>query len=175
MNSMKTLRWTLYLTGGILILLGLWSLFYPLEALLSLAIYLGIGLCLSGVNHLLPCFSLRGEALYPRWFLFLGIMDLIVGVLMLTRIGLTAFMIPMVVAAWLCWIGLVRLVTCIRLRSLHLRGWWIMLLSSLALIACSCAMFLSPLVGWLSVVAILSSTLIAAGALNILEGRMIFR
>ncbi len=50
-----------------------------------------------------------------------------------------------------------------------------MLLSSLALIACSCAMFLSPLVGWLSVVAILSSTLIAAGALNILEGRMIFR
>ena len=67
MNSMKTLRWTLYLTGVILIFLGLWSLFYPLEALLSLAIYLGIGLCLSGVNYLLPCFSLRGQL----YFVFL--------------------------------------------------------------------------------------------------------
>ena len=62
-DSKKTLRWTLYFTGGILVVLGLWAMTYPIEALMSLALYLGIGFVLAGLNHLVPCFSLRGDPL----------------------------------------------------------------------------------------------------------------
>ena len=174
-GTMKTLRWTLWFTGGVLIALGLWSMTFPMEALLSLALWLGAGVCLSGINYLLPCFSLRGEALSPRWFLFLGLMDLAIGGVMLTRLGLTAIMIPIVVSLWLAGAAVVRLVTCIRLRWLRLPGWWFMLLSSLTLLACACMMFFSPFLAGISVVMVLAGALVVAGVLIILEGRVIFR
>ena len=58
LDSKKTLRWTLYFTGGILIVLGLWAMTYPVEALMSLAFSLGVGFvlgyglgCRYGVHH----------------------------------------------------------------------------------------------------------------------------
>ena len=66
LDSKKTLRWTLYFTGGILIVLGLWAMTYPVEALMSLAFFLGVGFVLAGINHLVPCFSLRGDQLPDR-------------------------------------------------------------------------------------------------------------
>ena len=75
--SKRKLRRALYVTGGILIALGLWSLTYPVGALLSLAFALGIGFCVSGINYLIPCFTMRGDSLYPRWFLLLGLIPLV--------------------------------------------------------------------------------------------------
>ena len=98
LDSKKTLRWTLYFTGGILIVLGLWAMTYPVEALMSLAFSLGVGFVLAGINHLVPCFSLRGDPMYPRWMLVQGVLDLLIGIVMLTHLGVTAFMIPIMVA-----------------------------------------------------------------------------
>ena len=108
LDSKKTLRWTLYLTGGILIALGLWAMTYPMEALMSLAFSLGVGFVLAGINHLVPCFSLRGDPMYPRWMLVQGVLDLLIGIVMLMRLGVTAFMIPIMVA---CWFSFTRLLT----------------------------------------------------------------
>ncbi|MBR1672545.1 MAG: DUF308 domain-containing protein [Fretibacterium sp.] len=174
MGSMKKLRWTLYITGGILILLGLWTLRYPVEALLSLAFFLGLGFCLSGVNYIVPCLFRRGECVYPWWFLIFGILDLITGAVMLGRIGLTAFMLPLFVAAWLIFAGIARILTSFRLRRLALPRWWLMLLNGVAVILLGCLMTASPLVGGLSVVMALAGSLIAKGLLVIMEGRVVF-
>ena len=91
LDSKKTLRWTLYFTGGILIVLGLWAMTYPVEALMSLAFSLGVGFVLAGINHLVPCFSLRGDPMYPRWMLVQGVLDLLIGIVMLMRLGVTAW------------------------------------------------------------------------------------
>ena len=180
MDTMKSLRWTLYFTGGVLIVLGLWSLAYPAEALLSLAFALGLGFCLSGLNHLVPCFSLRGDPLYPRWCLVLGMLDLIVGVVMLTRLGLTAFMIPIVASVWMGLNGVVRVGTSLRLRGIRVGGarlfprWWLMLLSGLALALCACALFASPVLAGLYVVFVLAGGLLFSGLLILMEARLIF-
>ena len=180
MDTMKSLRWTLYSTGGILIVLGLWSLAYPIDALLSLAFALGLGFCLSGLNHLVPCLSLRGDPLYPRWFLVLGALDLILGIIMLTRLGLTAFMIPLAVSIWMGGSGLVRIATSLRLRGLKVGKlrlfprWWLMLLSGLALVLCAGVLFASPLLAGLYVVFVLAGGLVGAGLLILLEARLIF-
>ena len=180
MDSKKTLRWTLYFTGGVLIALGLLSLLYPFETLLSLAFCLGIGLCLTGLNHLTPCFSLRGDPLRPRWLFLLGVLDLIAGAVMLARLGLTAFMIPIYTAAWMALTGAVRMGTSLRLRSVRVGGarlfprWWLMLLSGLGLILCACAMFASPILAGLYVAYVIAASLIAAGLLIVAEGRWVF-
>ena len=174
MGSMKRLRWTLYITGGILILLGLWSLRYPVEALLSLALFLGLGFCLSGVNYIIPCLFRRGGSVYPWWFVIFGLLDLMIGIVMLGRIGLTAFMLPLFVAAWLVFTGVARILTSFRLKSLGLSRWWLTLLNGVIIILLSCLMTASPLVAGLSVVMILAGTFIAKGLLLIMEGRVVF-
>ena len=174
MGSMKRLRWTLYITGAILILLGLWSLRYPVEALLSLAFFLGLGFCVSGVNYIVPCLFRGNGEVYPWWFIIFGILDLMIGAVMLGRIGLTAFMLPLFVAAWLVFAGVARILTSFRLKALGLSRWWLTLLNGVIIILLSCLMTASPLVAGLSVVMILSGTLIAKGLLLIMEGRMVF-
>ena len=129
MGSMKRLRWTLYITGAILILLGLWSLRYPVEALLSLAFFLGLGFCVSGVNYIVPCLFRGNGGVYPWWFIIFGILDLMLGAVMLGRIGLTAFMLPLFVAAWLVFAGVARILTSFRLKALGLSRWWLTLLN----------------------------------------------
>lgn len=171
---MKTMRWTLYFTGALMIVLGFWAMTYPVGALMSLAFFLGIAFVVSGINHLVPCFSLRGDPMYPRWMLFQGLLDLLIGVVMLTRIGLTAFMIPMVVACWFCFTGIVRVVTSFRLKAAGLRGWWRMLLNGLLLVLCACLMAVSPFVAGLSVAFMMGGALVVSGIMTIVEGRGIF-
>ena len=174
MDSKKTLRWTLYFTGGVLVVLGLWAMTYPVEALMSLALYLGIGFILAGVNHLVPCFSLRGDPMYPRWMLVQGVLDLLIGVVMLTRLGLTAFMIPIMVACWFCSTGVVRIATSFRLKSLGFGRWWAMLLNGLLLAVCASLMLASPFAGWISAALLMGSVLVASGFLIVWEARGVF-
>ena len=174
LDSKKTLRWTLYLTGGILIALGLWAMTYPVEALMSLALFLGAGFVLAGVNHLVPCFSLRGDPMYPRWMLIQGVLDLLIGVVMLTRLGVTAFMIPIMVACWFSFTGVVRIATSFRLKSLGFGRWWAMLLNGLLLVVCASLMLASPFVGGISVALLMGSAFVASGLLIVWEARGIF-
>ena len=174
LDSKKTLRWTLYFTGGILIVLGLWAMTYPVEALMSLALFLGVGFVLAGVNHLVPCFSLRGDPMYPRWMLVQGVLDLMIGVVMLARLGVTAFIIPIMVACWFSLTGIVRIATSFRLKSLGFGRWWAMLLNGLLLVVCASLMLASPFVGGISVALLMGSAFVVSGLLIVWEARGIF-
>ena len=48
---MKSLRVNLWVTGAILIVVGALMLRYPVEAILSAGMILGVGLIVSGVNE----------------------------------------------------------------------------------------------------------------------------
>ncbi|MBQ7266809.1 MAG: DUF308 domain-containing protein, partial [Synergistaceae bacterium] len=48
---MKSLRANFFITGAILIVLGILMLRYPIEAIMSAGIILGFGLIASGINH----------------------------------------------------------------------------------------------------------------------------
>ena len=155
-------------------MLGFWAMTYPVEALMSLAFVLGLGFILAGINHLVPCFSLRGDPLYPRWMLFQGALDLLIGVVMLTRLGLTAFMIPVAAACWFCFTGFIRVFTSFRLRALGFRRWWRMLLNGLILVLCASLMLASPLLGGVSVAMLMGSIFVVSGFLILTEAHGIF-
>ncbi len=65
----KTARWTCYTAGGIFILLGIFSILHPFWALASTAILMGTGFLLSGINNLVPYFSMKNGAERPKWLL----------------------------------------------------------------------------------------------------------
>ena len=158
-----------------MVLLGFWALRYPEEALMSLAFFLGIGFLFSGLNYLIPCFTLRGCPGYPSWLLPLAVADILLGILMLTRLGLTAFMIPVFLAVWLSFVGTVRLWSAFAVRRAGARGWWRILLNGVFLILTAALMLSSPFLGVVSVGAVLGGCLIFAGLLILSEARFVFK
>lgn len=166
---MQKSKWNLYITGAILILMGILSLRYPVEAMLSVGTMIGIGLCISGLNYFSGFYFFRRVS-----FIFLGILDLFMGILMISRPGISAFLIPFVIASWLALTGFMRIGTSMWLGGAKIKGWWLMLINGIALIFFAALMCASPLTSALSVIIVLAIELIISGILVIIEGRIIF-
>ena len=161
------LKSRLFLSGLIRIVLGFLAIAYPAETLMDLAFIWGFAVCISGVNYILACFNnnLNFDAC-PKLFLFLS------GI-MISRLGLTALMIPIFAAAWLALEGLFRIILAFRLIKI-LRRWWLILLSGIAALLLASAMFVSPfVVGGAYVVSIIAGVLIVSGFCMLFESRLL--
>jgi len=167
-NKKMRTRWNFYVTGIILIFLGILTFRYPLEALMTAAFFIGCGLTASGINYFSGWFFFRLNR-----FLFLGLLDLIAGIIMIIQPGLGAFFMPFVIGLWLLSIGLARICTAFWLGGAKVHGWQIMLLNGIALIISALLVCASPLVSSISLMIILSCVLIASGIFTITEGHFV--
>ena len=167
---MQKIRWNFYITGGILILLGVLSFFYPLEAIMTVGFFIGLGLVASGLNYF-SGFYFFGL----KRFIALGLLDLISGVIMIAQPGLSAFFMPFVIGLWLLLTGVSRVCAAFWLGGAEVSGWWYILINGLALIIFAFLMFAAPLISSISLMMILSGVLIASGVSVIIEGRLAFR
>ncbi|TNF42876.1 MAG: hypothetical protein EP311_04425, partial [Cytophagales bacterium] len=98
MTMKDTLKnwWVLLIKGIILILLSFYIFQHPVEALVGLALYIGIATLMTG--FLLIFTSLSG----PKdqnwgWRLAWGIMDVIFGYILIATPGITAAVLPFLV------------------------------------------------------------------------------
>ena len=167
---MRALRWNYYIDGLILIVLGVLAMRYPLEAIMSVGFFMGIGLIASGINYF-SAYYLFG---LKRFILF-GVLDFIMGVYMCVQPGITALVVPFVIGVWLLSVGISRVGMSLWLGGAEVDGWWLMLLNGIALIIMAVLVCMSPLSSALSVMMILAGVLIVFGVLAVLEGCIMFR
>lgn len=158
-----------FITGAILIALGVLTLRYPLNAILTVGMFIGIGLVISGVNYLSGFWFFR----FKR-FILLGLLDILGGIYMIAQPGVTSFILPFVIGLWLFMRGISEIAMSLWLGGAKISGWWLMLINGIILIALSVLMCASPIVGTLSIMMVLACSLIASGVLAILEGIIIF-
>lgn len=158
-----------FITGAILIALGILTLRYPLSAIMTVGTFIGIGLVVSGMNSLSGFYFFR----FKR-FILLGLLDIIAGILMIARPGITSFILPFVIGLWLFMTGISRVSVSFWLGGAKVGGWWLMLIDGIILIALAALMCASPIVSTLSVMMILACSLIAYGILAVLEGIVMF-
>ena len=164
---MRNYCWHCYITGAILIILGVLSFMRPVSALVSVGFFIGCGLVANGVNYF------TGFYLFRLWrFIVLGLLDIAVGVVMILQPGLSAFFIPYVIALWLFSTGMTRTCTAFWLGGAKIKGWWLMLINGVALIISALLVCASPLISAISVMMILGIVLVIAGVLVIAEGRI---
>ncbi|MDR3229832.1 MAG: DUF308 domain-containing protein [Synergistaceae bacterium] len=173
-DYLRTMRWTLYTTGTILIALGVVSFLHPLASLMSLAFFIGIGFVITGVNHLIPWFSMRESSIRPFWLLPQGIADLLLGGVMLARIGVTTLMIPVMLGFWVMLMAGLRFFTAFQIRRAGMKNWWMSLFSAAALLVCALVVIASPVIGALIITGLIGFAFICAGLLAIVEGRLIY-
>ena len=163
------MRWNFYITGLILILLGVLTFNYPLEAIMTAGFFIGWGLVASGINYFSGYYFFR----FKR-FIALGILDLIAGLIMIIQPGLSAFFMPFVIGLWLFSNGTARICASFWLGGAKIQGWWYMLINGLVLIISALLMCASPLISSISIMLVLSIILIIAGVFAIVEGHFIF-
>ncbi|MBR1485725.1 MAG: DUF308 domain-containing protein [Synergistaceae bacterium] len=162
------MRLNSYITGIILIILGALTFNYPLEAIMTAGFFIGCGLVASGLNYFSGWYFLR----FNR-FIFLGLLDLIAGIIMILQPGLSAFLMPFVIGLWLLATGLARICAAFWLGGAKIRGWWMMLLNGVLLVLAALFVCASPLISSISLMLVLACVLIAAGVLVILEGHAV--
>lgn|GEM_PF-1795264 len=170
----KTARWTFYTSGVILIILGLLLLFNPMFSAVVLGVCVGIGFLIAGLNNLIPYFSMRGNPLRPRWLLPLGVLDVAVGFLFLTRIGLALFTVSVLLALWLLPVGLLRLWMAMEVRAAGNSHWWVTAASGVLLLLCAFVLFTNPFAAAFAVSFVAGVTLAVAGCVIIAEGKLVY-
>ncbi len=150
-------NWWLSLIIGILFAaMGIWMLLTPMATFAALVILFSVFMFTSGVFEIAFAVSNHRAIRGWGWYLVVGIIDLLLGGYLMFHPGLTAIIIPLVIAFWLMFRGFTAIGFAIDARSIGLRGWgWYLAMGSLA-VGCSL------LVIWQPVSGMVAATLMAA-------------
>ncbi len=107
MEKQITKNWWLVLIKGIImILLAIVVLKHPGETLLGVAVYLGIGLLISGILLIGLGIAERKVSENWRWRALEGVIDLVLGLIVIAHPALTMAVIPFLIGFWACLFGL---------------------------------------------------------------------
>ena len=107
MENQIKLNWYMVLIKGIIMtLLALMVLSSPGSALLAFALYLGIGLFLTGIAMIYRGFSLKKVNSHWGWIVFEGFLDLFLGYILLANPLVTASVLPFVFGFWATFYGI---------------------------------------------------------------------
>ncbi len=109
------------IAGIIMVLLGIYVWFNPAATLMALALYLGIVFIVLGVGYFAFSFTFDSG-----WYMFIGLLDLFVGIIFVSNLGVTAASMPVIFALWCLAVGVVQVVTAFQFKSAELPWSWSM-------------------------------------------------
>ncbi|MFJ4568219.1 HdeD family acid-resistance protein [Streptomyces caelestis] len=110
------LRVLAFISGTVSILLGLFCFRRPMQSILLLALWIGIGWLFRGITQTLaaahdPAMPARG------WQIFLGILTVAAGIVLIDAPFESVAVLTLVGGCWLLAVGAVEIVTALRIRS----------------------------------------------------------
>ncbi|GAA3227761.1 hypothetical protein GCM10020256_39360 [Streptomyces thermocoprophilus] len=111
-----SLRVLAFVSGMLSIVLGLFCFRGPMQSILLLALWIGIGWLIRGITHTLaaasdPSMPARG------WQVFLGIVTVLGGIVLIDSPFESVAVLTLVGGIWLVAVGAVEIVTAVRIRG----------------------------------------------------------
>ena len=138
-------RWWLSIIIGLVALgAGFIVLINPMGSYLTIALWLGIAVLLSGVMTLVQCFTSDSGLVRNGWVIVGAIADIIIGLILMFNMLFTAIMLPVLFGIWLLCRGFVGVIQGMDLRGLHLpnSGW--VILGSVVMMCIALVVLLLP-------------------------------
>ncbi|MDT9700311.1 HdeD family acid-resistance protein [Streptomyces sp. P17] len=115
-HKTTSLRVLGFISGALSILLGLFCFRGPMQSLLLLALWIGIGWLIRGITQTVAAVS--DPAMPARgWQIFLGIVTFVGGIVLIDSPFESVFVLTVVGGIWLVAVGLVEIVTAIGIRG----------------------------------------------------------
>lgn len=154
--------WVLLIRGILLIIVGLLAFASPV----TWVIFVGVGMLLDGISMLFAGFSEQQEG-QSRWpLLIVGVLGLLAGLIVLWNPALGGITLTYVIAAWAVVIGILEIISAIRLREEIDNEWWLILTGILAVIF-GILVFSNVLAGIVTIAWVFGIFAIAYGILSI--------
>ncbi|BCM68215.1 MULTISPECIES: HdeD family acid-resistance protein [Streptomyces] len=111
-----SLRVLAFVSGALSILLGLFCFRGPMQSILLLALWIGIGWLIRGITQTLA--AVHDSRMPARgWQIFLGILTFIAGVVLIDAPFESVAVLTLVGGIWLIAVGVVEIVTAFRIRG----------------------------------------------------------
>ncbi len=154
--------WHLF-AGILMMVLGTYVWFNPFISLVALSLYIGIALIVIGSGYIGSSISLESG-----WFMFVGAIDIIVGIILVSNLGVSAETLPIIFALWSIAVGSVQLVSSYHLSRLNLPWGWTFCLGLLGVFF-GFLILQYPLLGAVTISTLLGLYIILYGTLEIFE------
>ncbi|MFI6566834.1 HdeD family acid-resistance protein [Streptomyces sp. NPDC050534] len=111
-----SLRVLAFVSGALSIMLGLFCFRGPMQSILLLGLWIGIGWLIRGITQTLA--ALHDPSMPARgWQIFLGIVTFIAGIVLIDSPFRSVAVLTLVGGIWLVAVGVVEIVTAIRVRG----------------------------------------------------------
>ncbi|MBS2101118.1 HdeD family acid-resistance protein [Carboxylicivirga linearis] len=164
----KLKNWWMYLLRGILlILLALFVLFNPIEAIVGMTVYIGIGLLMSGAFITTLALLSKKTVVNWGWRLTEGIIDILFGFILLSSPVISASVIPFVVGFWIIVYGTLLFVNSFSEKKEGVASWWVGMVGGLLSIGMGYIIINNTLFGAIAITSWLGIGFLLAGILSI--------
>lgn len=154
-------HWWMFLLRGLLfIVLGVYMISSPSESYMALSLLFGVIILLAGIAELIHAFSNRHSRRWG-WRLFVGIIDLVLGLILVFNIKVSMAVLPFILGIWFFFSGasLLSFATVVR------RPFWLAV-GGMLIISISFLVMFVPEFGAMTIVVWTAFAFIAAGIFN---------
>jgi len=153
-----------HLAGGVIMaLLGIYIWFNPAVSLMALALYLGIVFIVVGAGYFMASFSFRSG-----WYLAVGILDILVGVVFVSNLGVSAVSLPIIFALWCMAVGVVQIVTAFQFKNTNFPWYWSLIAGILGVLF-AFLILAYPALGVYTITTLMGAYILLYGVVEIIE------
>lgn len=164
-DSSSVRYWWVFLLRGLLFLVvGFLTFRYPLESYLALSVIFGATMFVTGVIELVYALSSRGIKGWG-WRLFAGIVDLVLGIILILNIGISMAVLPFFVGFWFLFRGITLLSFSGVVKSAGTTPW--LIAGGILLILFAILILINPAFGAITIVTWTGVAFIAGGIFSI--------
>jgi uncharacterized membrane protein HdeD (DUF308 family) len=169
-KTLQKLWWFTLLRGIILVILAFFVFRHPANALMGVAIYIGISLLITGL--LQTGASIGFKDLFPNWGWILagGLFDIVFGFVLLSNPALTASTLPFVVGFWIIISGIMSFADAFQSKKEEVPLWWLGLLSGVLSVVIGYMIMSNLLFGALAITTWMGFGFAIVGIVNIVIG-----
>ncbi|MGD9328479.1 MAG: HdeD family acid-resistance protein [Cyclobacteriaceae bacterium] len=162
--------WIFLILGIILVIFGIWVMMTPLESYITLAIFFSAMVFVNGIFDIV--FSISNNKMLKGWGWHLagGILETLLGVILMIHPALTMNILPLMLGFWLMF-GAVSIISgAFDLKSYKIKGWGWMLVLGIIVMIFSFMVIGNPIFGSGTIVIMTSIAIISYGVSYITFG-----
>lgn len=157
-------HWYLFLILGILfILMGIWAIFTPLSSFLALTIFFAVTFLVSGIFETIYAISNRENIDNWSWNLTGGIIDLLIGILLVSRPEISVIALIFFVGFALMFRSIMIIGWAIQYKKLGIKNWGWLLFSGILSVILSFLLLRNPDIASLVIVYYVGFALVFIG------------
>ncbi len=160
-------NWWLFLITGLLFLItGVWVLLTPLESYITLSVLFGVIFFVAGLTKIVFSVSNKNYISGWGWYLGIGIIDFLLGILLILHPEISMVTLPFLMSIWLMLKGTTLIGIAIDIKQFNIPNWWVLLTGGILTTVFAFFILFNPLIGVFTIVIWTGLAFLTAGLIN---------